>query len=51
MNVPSQGPEVVIAFLGAEVSCAQNMLNFPRNQEALELRWQTTASVWDVQVS
>lgn len=39
VNISSQSPEVVIALLGAEVSCTQNMLNLPWNQEALELCW------------
>lgn len=37
MDVPSQGPEVVIALLGAEVSCTQDVLNLSRNQQLLEL--------------
>lgn len=50
MNVPSQSSEVVIALLGAEVSRAQDMLDFSWNQQVLELHGQTAASVRDVKV-
>lgn len=39
VDVPSEGLQVVIALLGAEVSCAEDVLDLPRDQQLLELGW------------
>lgn len=37
VDVSCKGLQVVVALLGAEVSCAQNVLDLPRHQQLLEL--------------
>lgn len=51
VDVSSQRLQVVIAFLGAEVACAEDVLDLPRDQELLELSRQRVASMRDVQVT
>lgn len=51
VDVSSQSLQVVIALLGAEVACAENVLDLPRDQQLLELGWQGVAPVGDVQVT
>lgn len=51
VDISSQSLQVVIALLGAEVACAENVLDLPRDQQLLELGWQGVAPVGDVQVT
>lgn len=51
VDVASQGLEVIIAFFGAKVPSAENMLDLSWHQEFFEFSWQTVAPVWDVQIS
>lgn len=51
VDVSRESLQVVIALLGAEVACAENVLDLPRDQQLLELGWQGVAPVGDVQVT
>lgn len=51
MNIPSQGLEVVIGVLGAEVPCAQDVLDLARHQQLLELGREAVAAMGDVEIS
>lgn len=51
VNVSSKGLQVVIALLGAKVSCTEDVLYLPRDQQLLELGWQSVAPMGDVQVT
>lgn len=51
MNIPSQGLEVVIGVLGAEVPCAQDVLDLARHQQLLELGREAVAAMGDVEVT
>lgn len=51
MNVPSQSLEVVVSVLGAEVSCAEDVLDLPWNQQFFEFGWEAVAAMWDVKIS
>lgn len=51
MDVSGKSLQVVIALLGAEVACAEDVLDLPRHQQLLELGWQGVAPVGDVQVT
>lgn len=51
VDVTSQSLEIVITLLGAKVSSAENVLDFPWHQELFEFRRQAVAAVWDVQIS
>ena len=51
VDVSGERLQVVIALLGAEVPCAEDVLDLPRDQQLLELGWQGVAPVGDVQVT
>ena len=51
VDVSSESLQVVIALLGAQIACAKNVLDLPRDQQLLELGWQGVAPVGDVQVT
>lgn len=51
VDVSSERLQVVIAFLGAKVACAEDVLDLPRDQQLLELGRQGVASMRDVQVT
>lgn len=51
MNIPSQGLEVVIGVLGAEVPRAQDVLDLARHQQLFELGREAVAAMGDVEVS
>lgn len=51
VDVPRERLQVVIAFLGAEIACAEDVLDLPRDQQLLELGRQGVASMRDVQVT
>lgn len=51
MDVSGESFQVVIALLGAEVACAENVLDLPWDQQLLKLGWQGVAPVGDVQVT
>lgn len=51
MDVSSERLQVVIAFLGAKVTCAEDVLDLPRDQQLLKLGRQGVASMRDVQVT
>lgn len=51
MNIPSQGLEVVVGVLGAEVPSAQDVLDLPRHQQLFELGREAVAAMGDVEVS
>lgn len=51
VNIPSQSLEVVIGVLGAEVSCAEDVLDLSWNQQFFEFGWEAVASVWNVKIS
>lgn len=51
MDVSSQRLQVVVAFLGAEVAGAEDVLDLSRDQQLLELGRQGVASMRDVQVT
>lgn len=51
MNIPSQGLEVVIGVLGAEIPRAQDVLDLARHQQLLELGWEAVAAMGDVEIS
>lgn len=51
VDVSCESLQVVIALLGAEVACAENVLDLPWDQQLLELGWQGVAPVGDVQVT
>lgn len=51
VNISCEGLQVVIALFGAEVSRAENVLDFSGDQQLFELGWQSVAPVGDVQVT
>lgn len=51
VDVSGESFQVVIALLGAEVACAENVLDLPWDQQLLKLGWQGVAPVGDVQVT
>ena len=51
MNIPSQSLEVVISVLGAEVSCAEDVLDLSWHQQFFEFGWEAVASMWNVKIS
>lgn len=51
VNISSQSLEVVISVLGAEVSCAEDVLNLSWNQQLFELGWEAVASMWNVKIT
>lgn len=51
MNVPSQSLEVVVSVLSAEVSCAEDVLDLPWNQQFFELGREAVAPMRDVKIS
>lgn len=51
MDVSRERLQVVITFLGAEIACAEDVLDLPRDQQLLELGRQGVASMRDVQVT
>lgn len=51
MNIPRQSLEVVVSVLGAEVSCAEDVLDLPWNQQFFEFGWEAVASMWNVKIS
>lgn len=51
VDVTGQGLEVIVAFFGAKVSRAEDVLDLPWHQQLFELGRQTVAPVWDVQIS
>lgn len=51
VHVSSEGLQVVIALLGAEVACTEDVLDLPWDQQLLKLGWQGVAPVGNVQVT
>lgn len=51
VDVSGERLQVVITFLGAEIACAEDVLDLPRDQQLLELGRQGVASMRDVQVT
>ena len=51
MHITGQSFEIVKWLFGAQVACAQNVLDFARYQELLEARRQWVTSVRDVEVT
>lgn len=51
VDVSGERLQVVIAFLGAEIACAEDVLDLPGDQQLLELGRQGVASMRDVQVT
>ena len=51
VDVTGQGLQVVQGLLGAEVACAQDVLDTPRHQELLELGGQSEGPVRYVEVT
>lgn len=51
VDVSSERLQVVITFLGAQIACAEDVLDLPRDQQLLELGRQGVASMGDVQVT
>ncbi len=50
MDITGQGLQVVKRLLGTEVPCAEDVLNFPRDEQPLELGWHGVGAMGDVKV-
>jgi len=51
MYIGRYGPQVVVCFLVADVARAEDLLNFTRNEEFLELEGEVVNSVRDMEVT